>query len=222
MPQDELSEAQRVLELLIHDLRTPLSVAQGYVRLLQENRLHADDERQQAFTGTMKALGHIARLCDDAASYTAAPTAVPPPGATVRTETVVEQVERACAKTPPSTLSFVVPAVLKGTLRVGAPEDVVHAVTEILCAVHRAARLQPRTVVITETDEEALFLLSSDGNHASLQAGPVQPFDPWHGGHGVALPLACRTVARTGGRVWTTAEVHGCVGIAFPARIVPS
>jgi signal transduction histidine kinase len=41
-------------------------------------------------------------------------------------------------------------------------------------------------------------------------------FDPWHGGHGIALPLACRVVTEAGGRIWTFAEARGAAGIVLP------
>jgi hypothetical protein len=34
-----MTETERVLQVLIHDVRTPIGVAQGYVRLLREQRL---------------------------------------------------------------------------------------------------------------------------------------------------------------------------------------
>ena len=67
-------DAEKALNLLIHDLRAPLSVAQGYLRLLHQNRLDSDADRQRALAQTMEALGRISRLCDDAAAYVAGDT----------------------------------------------------------------------------------------------------------------------------------------------------
>src|SRR5262245_44363406 len=66
-----MEETEKALNLLIHDLRAPLSVAQGYLRLLQQNRLEAEADRQRAITQSMDALGKITRMCDDAAAFVA-------------------------------------------------------------------------------------------------------------------------------------------------------
>jgi signal transduction histidine kinase len=64
-----MSDVERALELLIHDVRTPVGVAQGYVRLLREHRLEADEDRERALDRTMEALGRIAQLCTDAGGF---------------------------------------------------------------------------------------------------------------------------------------------------------
>ena len=73
VPSTQRDESAKALNLLIHDLRAPLSVAQGYLRLLQQNRLEAEADRQRAMTQSMEALGRITRLCEEAAEFVAEP-----------------------------------------------------------------------------------------------------------------------------------------------------
>ena len=86
----------------------------------------------------------------------------------------------------------------------------------VLCAVRRSTRNEAVRVSVHEEEKEARFLLGCDDERAALMSGPPETFDPWRGGHGIALPLACRTIAEAGGRIWTTANGRGAVGIALP------
>ena len=71
VPSARRDESAKALNLLIHDLRAPLSVAQGYLRLLQQNRIEAEPDRQRAMTQSMEALGRMTRLCEEAAAFVA-------------------------------------------------------------------------------------------------------------------------------------------------------
>ena len=66
---DGEEEFMKALTLLIHDLRAPLSVAGGYLRLLRENRLASDEDRDRAFSGVVEAVKRISRLCDEASDF---------------------------------------------------------------------------------------------------------------------------------------------------------
>ena len=70
-----MTDAERVLNLLIHDVRTPLGVAHGYLRLIREQRLTTPDDRERALVSTQQALGRISRLCEEASGFLAEPTA---------------------------------------------------------------------------------------------------------------------------------------------------
>ena len=62
------ADLERLLHKLLHDLRTPLGVAHGYLRLLQEGRLPTEAERDRALTGTRNALGRMSEICSDASA----------------------------------------------------------------------------------------------------------------------------------------------------------
>lgn len=71
------ADLERVLNQLLHDLRTPLGVAHGYLRLLHEGRLPTEAERDRALTGTRNALGRMSDICSDV-SATLGDSRVPP------------------------------------------------------------------------------------------------------------------------------------------------
>ena len=64
-----MTETERVLQVLIHDARTPIGVALGYLRMLQERRLATDEERDKAIARTLDAIGRLTRLCDQASGF---------------------------------------------------------------------------------------------------------------------------------------------------------
>jgi K+-sensing histidine kinase KdpD len=215
VPSTQPDESVKALNLLIHDLRAPLSVAQGYLRLLQQNRLEAEVDRQRAMTQSMEALGRITRLCEDAAAFVAEPASTVGPVLTVRAAELVDQVTNACAARC-SPLTFVVQPELSGTMRSANLDRLVQSVAVVLCAIRRSTREEPVCVSVVGEGKEAQFLLGCDDDRAALVSGSAQTFDPWRGGHGIALPLACRTITEAGGRIWTVADGRGAVGIALP------
>lgn len=205
----------KALNLLIHDLRAPLSVALGYLRLLQQNRLEAEADRSRAITQSVEALGRIGRLCEEAAAFVAAPPATAGPAMRVPVAQLVAHVREACtARCSP--VLFVASPEMPGTVRVVNLDRLVQSLVVVLCAVRRSTQNEPVRVSVHEEEKQAWFLLGCDEERAALMSGPPKTFDPWRGGHGLALPLACRTIAEAGGRIWTTANGQGSVGIALP------
>ena len=215
VPATQRDESVKAINVLIHDLRAPLSVAQGYLRLLQQNRLEAEADRQRAITQSMEALGRITRLCSDAAAFVAEPTATDATVVKIRASEMVERVTEACtARSSPLTIDT--GTGLSGTIQSTNLDGLVQSLAIVLCAVRRSALKEPVRVSVHEEEKEARFLLGCDDDRAALVSGPPETFDPWRGGHGIALPLACRTIAEAGGRIWSIAGGRGAVGIALP------
>ena len=215
VPATQRDESVKALNVLIHDLRAPLSVAQGYLRLLQQDRLEAEADRQRAIAQSMEALGRITRLCADAAAFVAEPTVSEGPAVVIGASSLVERLTEACtARSSPITIDT--GTGLSGTLRTDNLDRLVQSLAVVLCAVRRSALKEPVRVSVDEEQKEARFLLGCDDDRAALVSGPPETFDPWRGGHGIALPLACRTIAEAGGRIWTVADGRGAVGIALP------
>src|SRR4029450_9824344 len=53
----------QVLNTLAHEIRTPLAVSQGYLKLYLDGRLTNVDDTRKAFEQTRQALGTVATLC---------------------------------------------------------------------------------------------------------------------------------------------------------------
>src|SRR5687768_4542777 len=72
----------QVLNTLAHEIRTPLAVSQGYLKLYLDGRFTNVEDTRKAFEQTRQALGTLATLCVDmgkvgALSETASPPGVP-------------------------------------------------------------------------------------------------------------------------------------------------
>jgi signal transduction histidine kinase len=203
-----MTDAERVLNLLIHDLRTPLGVAHGYLRLIREQRLTTTDDRERALVGTQQALGRISRLCEEASAFLASPgeAAQVRASGTLIVDRVVAQL-RGRGIEPRQVAAE---AAGRVTMRVGAGvERLAEAVTTVLATT---AGESGSAVRIETEGAELRFVAAAE---TPPRAGAV-PFDPWRG-HGLAIPLACRLVESVGGRV--ASEQAGALTIVFPVEI---
>jgi len=57
-----------ILHVLAHELRTPVGIAHGYVRLLLEDRLPQDADRRRALEQLQKALGRLTDLSQESSA----------------------------------------------------------------------------------------------------------------------------------------------------------
>src|SRR3712207_1019781 len=64
-----MTDAERVLAMLIHDVRTPLGVAHGYLRLVRGDSLPGAADRDRGLAGTRDALAKISRICQEAGAF---------------------------------------------------------------------------------------------------------------------------------------------------------
>lgn len=199
-----MTDAERVLNLLIHDLRTPLGVAHGYLRLIREQRLTTPDDRERALASTQQALGRISRLCEDASGFLTEPADVAPVRASIGL-----LVGRVTAELRQHGVTMAVPAIAdQMTMIVGAGVDrLADAVSTVLRELARSA---PDGVRVETSGAELRFITAAGSGAAQ--------FDPWRG-HGLAVPLACRLIASVGGRVG--GDGPGAPAIAFPVEMAP-
>ena len=199
-----MTDAERVLNLLIHDLRTPLGVAHGYLRLIREQRLTTPDDRERALASTQQALGRISRLCEDASGFLAEPADAAP----VRASTTL-LVGRVTAELSQHGVAMAVPAIPgQMTMIVGAGVDrLADAVSTVL---RELARNAPDGVRVEMSGAELRFIAATGSS--------APQFDPWRG-HGLAVPLACRLIASVGGRVG--GDGPAAPAIAFPVEMAP-
>jgi hypothetical protein len=206
-----MTDAERVLSLLLHDIRTPLGVAHGYLRLIRDDRLPTPEDHEKAFTGTQQALSRISRLCADAGAFVAdgdgtATTASDAPGR-ARAAQLVDRV--ADTLTTQGVEVSVGPAP-EAQVAVGSSLDrVADALATLLMT-----KAKPASGAVVRIDAEAgtLRFTSVPARPATVSEpqpgdaaspGGERPFDPWQSGQGLTVALAHRVVTRLGGRVWT-------------------
>lgn len=64
-----MSDLERVLEAVLHDVRSPLAAATGYLRLLREGRVAQGSESEHVIEQTQASLKAIASLCSNAEAW---------------------------------------------------------------------------------------------------------------------------------------------------------
>jgi signal transduction histidine kinase len=208
-----VTTVERALHVLIHDVRTPVGVAQGYLRMLLEDRLPTPEARVRAIAQAQQALDDVSRLCHDAAALADGESAETSRRVLVPCARFVGRVRERLEREP-----VVVSSADGGpheAMAVAVPGDaegLADAVTRVLLA--SAGRPgQARAVAIGVTAEELWFTSGRDQQTLSGAA-----LDCWRG-RGFSLPLACRMIAGAGGRVWAAGPDHTGTGVAFPLEV---
>ncbi len=212
-----MAELERVLDVLLHDLRSPLSVAAGYVRLLRLERLDTFEARDKAWSQTATALTRIAHMCDEAVGFLPSAEGVRRP---VAAATLVARVRQRCSV---SGLLFEANSEDEAAITTGkspvlqAAADVdqlAHAVTTLATLKHAPGRPARVHIVHTGDRHDLQFLIP-------LAAAPDTPedvpFDPWQT-PGLTAALACHVITVASGHVRSARDLI----ITFPLQESPS
>jgi hypothetical protein len=193
-----MTDAERVLAALIHDVRTPLGVAHGYLRLVRTDKLPSAEDRERALAGTQDALAKISRLCQEAGGFLE--DARPGPArASAR-----QLSERVAAVLAERGVAVAAPELPEGTINVGTSVD--RAADAIATLLSLRAGRTPGIVARIDAGAAALRFTSgpaADGGAAPVLDGEERPFDPWQSPQALGVALAHRLVTALGGRVWT-------------------
>jgi signal transduction histidine kinase len=205
-----MSDAERVLSLLIHDLRTPLGVATGYLRLVRDQRLASPEERDRALTGMHHALGTISRLCSDASAFLDDGQGPQAPASRVAASTLAERVSAVVQAAGIAVRSVAIP---DGKVAAGTSLDrLADAIGRLLMG--RKDFPAGLAVRIGAGGGELTFDWAAQDEVGAVRASMDQrPFDPWQSRQGLSVALAHRIVTHLGGRVWT---LDGTTGIGLP------
>jgi hypothetical protein len=189
-----VTESERLMNLFVHDLRAPLGVATGYLRLLQDGRLGTDLDQRMALTRTLDALGRIATLCDAVSEAGTHPDPQEPVGRLTPDDLIARVV--AALKTP-TALEAHDGWAPGAAVTVGRDGD--RFARSIAVVIGALARRSPSAIVKVSPNGDAVrFTLNS---HADSTSAAV-PFDPWRG-FGLEVVLACQAIEATGGVVRT-------------------
>jgi hypothetical protein len=193
-----MTDAERVLAVLIHDVRTPLGVAHGYLRLVRADKLPTPEDRDRALAGTQDALARISRICQDAGGFLEDPR----PGAIkAPARQLAERVVAVLAERGVTVGGADLP---DGSVDVGTSVDRAADAIATLLAL-RAARTPGSVARIDGTVAALRFACgpAADGAKGPALDGAEAPFDPWQSSQGLGVALAHRLVTALGGRVWT-------------------
>jgi hypothetical protein len=211
----QLNLAQ-VLNTLAHEIRTPLAVSQGYLKLYLDGRLTNVDDTRKAFEQTRQALGTLATLCVDMGKVSALSESA--------SQGIPERVSAADFVTSIKAQSEVEGAAWTGetgtrAIEVTNARELAQAVAIVSKAAFDEAREAPKTVR-TDAGDELIVLAGANDSLAALQPGPgapnARPVDFAKGGKGLKLIWAAFVLEKHHVQTWTTADHRASVGFRIP------
>src|SRR6187401_113562 len=191
-----MTDSDRMMHRLLHDLRTPLGVAQGYLRLIRDGSLKTDADRDRALDQAASALGQVTRMFQEVAGYL--------------------DEEANAGRTPASAAAFAgrVEAVAKehgfAVVQNGVETDAVMdlpfglsasagAVVRVFESALRRRPTGTATLRVSASEGELQFVASAEAAEGQPE-GPAEikkmrPFDPWRE-PGLDVALACQRIVR--------------------------
>jgi signal transduction histidine kinase len=214
----------RAMSLAVHELRTPVTVVSGYLRMLLREQAGPLTEKQRkmleeaerscarigALVGEMSELGKLE-------SGEAALGAQPIDLAALLVELASGMHEGDDRGVRVETRGTSQPVMVTG--------DRTRLAAALRALMHAAVRergdpgiiVVECTIVTDTTPASALVTIGDDATARALvdAARVTPPFDEWRGGLGLALPIGRRVIERQGGVLWSTAGDQPNAGSAF-------
>lgn len=212
-------DISEILHVLAHELRTPVGIAHGYVRLLLDDRLPQDADRRRALEQMQKALGRLSDLSHESSRLASWFEHDVDATATVSASSLLARVEEADFDSPVTIDATGVSddaavrttdAAMLATAMVSLVRATARELRGLDCAV--AARVgDPRAleVLVGPPDRlEALAAgrLSADGGPLALERG----------GLGLSLVHAAIVLDAHGAERWTINQSRQTAGFRLP------
>lgn len=207
----------QVLNTLAHEIRTPLAVSQGYLKLYLDGRLTNVDDTRKAFEQTRQALGTLATLCVDMGKVSALSQSSAPKG-------VPESLSAAEFITTLRSAQELAGASFEGEagdrqIEPGNHRELAQAVAIVAKAAFDEARDAAPVVQVHSGD--ALIIRAGAGDSlAALQNGPdaadATAVDFGKGGKGLTLIWAAFVLDLHRVHTWTHAGNRASVGFRLP------
>ena len=210
----------QVLNTLAHEIRTPLAVSQGYLKLYLDGRLTNPDDTRRAFEQTRNALGSLATLCVEMGKVSTLSES--------RSPGVPEHLTAADFVKSLRAVDEVAKASWQGEagehlVETGNSRDLVQAVAIVSGAAFDEDREAPH-VLQTGADGDLVVLAGASASLPALQLGPGAPqaraVNFVKGGKGLKLIWAAFVLDLHRVQTWTHSDHRASVGFRIP--LVPA
>ena len=213
-----LSLAQ-VLNTVAHEIRTPLAVSQGYLKLYVDGRLTSPDDQQRALEQTRDALGVIATLCADMNKVSNLSEAPEP--ALLENIAAAQLIDRLKAVKDIEGAAWQGDTAPPAAVASNGSKDLVRAVAIVARAAFDEARESPRAFRVDAAGGRTLALLAgAEESVTALQSGPgdakARPVDLTRGGKGLTLIWASFVLQQHRVQTWNHQDHRASVGFRFP------
>jgi hypothetical protein len=195
-----------ILHVLAHELRTPIGIAHGYVRLLLEDRVPQDADRRRALEQMQKALGRLSELSQESSALASWFEQAGANHASIAPRALLERVAAADYEWPVKVDTTQVNG--NGVLRTRDINGLAHAIINFVRATARELRGSECVVVARDEEDMRLEVLAGPQEHLmALRAGPTAadagPIVLERGGLGLALVHAAVVLDAHGAERWT-------------------
>ncbi len=211
------------MSLAVHELRTPVTVVSGYLRMLlreqagplteKQKKMLEEAERSCARIGTLVGeMSELGKLESGEAPLSAQPVDL----AALLVELASGMHEGDDRGVRVETRGTNQPVMVTG--------DRTRLGTALRALIHAAVRErgEPGVIVVecsilsNSTPASALVTIGDEATVRALAeaARSEPPFDEWRGGLGLALPIGRRVIERQGGALWSVAGDHSRAGSA--------
>ena len=208
-----------ILHVLAHELRTPVGIAHGYVRLLLEDRISEEPDRRRALEQMQKALGRLGALSHETTALASWYEQEGQPRAgRAGARQVVDHVTAAQYQSP----VVIEVAAIADTWLVRTSDAVIlaDALADVVRATAREIRGQPCAVSISVRDRRLELLAGPSDRFAELASGPGVPgassLPLERGGLGLALVHAAVVLDAHGAERWALNGSRQTAGIRLP------
>jgi signal transduction histidine kinase len=202
-----LERYSRLLSLAAHEFRTPASVVGGYLRMLSRDVEQPLSERQRKMVDEAeKSCARLVALIGELSEI----SKLDGNTAVFKSESVdlfqlVREVAAGVHEAGDREVVLVVRGEGAGARSTADPLRIRAAFDAFFRAILRE---QPgKATVVADcrkaSDGSAVIVVARDSDVQRAYDAPAAPFDEKRGGLGLVLPIACRVIARHGGRVWS-------------------
>ena len=206
----------QVLNTVAHEIRTPLAVSQGYLKLYIDGRLTSPDDQQRALQQTREALGVIATICVDMGKVSAVAARSEPLTDHVSVGDFVAQLR---ADGAVSNAQWIGGEKLYGSIATNNSRDLVKAVAVVLKAAFDDARESARVLQLDGDETQLTLLAGANDAVPALRAGSkadAHDFDIERGGKGMNLIWASLVLDQHHVGIWKHRDHRASVGLRFP------
>jgi signal transduction histidine kinase len=217
-------EIGHILHVLAHELRTPVGIAHGYVRLLLEDRLPQESDRRRAMEQIQKALARLSELSKESSALAALSERTDAIRGAVPARALLERVAAAdyqWAVTVDATN-------VTDDVMVRTPDEaeLAAAIVSLVRATARETRSGACHVVIDVDDEAHLEVLVAPPEdleqlRTAAARGEATPVALERGGLGLALVHAAIVLEDHGADCWTCNGSRAMLGFRLPLNERP-
>ena len=210
----------KLISLAVHELRTPISVVGGYLRMLQRDPESSLTDRQRKMVdeaekscgklvALLAALSEVGKLDDGQITMSPRQTDL---------FRLVAEVAEGVHEAADRNVRLEVSGQSVGALITGDEDRLRAAFGAIFHAILRekpgpCTVVAHRRLVMQDTGTSAIIVIAEEAGVQGAYDSEPGPFDEKRGGVGLSLPIARRVVEAHGGRLWSPAVSTGPGGV---------